>query len=147
MGVRRAQSPDALESLGHRTRQRRQQAAPGEDDRDPVGDAEQLGRERLDGSANEDDVGEAFAAGAARELAQAGRVGVDPDEQPLGFAAGRRVRQPAVARAQVDRDAARVAGQQVSESVIGALEALAADDVHRPSLRRTHPSSSRSISA
>jgi hypothetical protein len=39
--------------------------------------------------------------------------------------------EPAVTRAEVDRDAARVAGELVSESMIRAFEALAADDVHR----------------
>ena len=38
--------------------------------------------------------------------------------------------QPAVARANVDGDPARVTGQELSESVIRAFESLAAHDVH-----------------
>lgn len=59
------------------------------------------------------------------------RLRVHSDEQALGRVTGEDAGQPAVAGADVDGDPAREAGDEISESVIGALEALAADDVHR----------------
>jgi hypothetical protein len=86
--------------------------------------------ERLDRRARVDEVRQTLTLGAPRALAQAGGIRVQSDEQPLRVTARPGERQASVARAQVDRDAARVPDQQVSESVVGALEALAANDVH-----------------
>lgn len=59
-------------------------------------------------------------------------MSVDPDEQPVSGLPRPEVREPAVTRAEVDRDAAREADPRVSESMIRAFETLAADDVHPP---------------
>jgi hypothetical protein len=64
------------------------------------------------------------------DTAQAGRVRVHADEEALAILACERERQTTVTRAEVDRDATLERREEFSESVIGALEALAADDVH-----------------
>jgi hypothetical protein len=71
-------------------------------------------------------------------MTKAGRVRIQSDEETGRRLTGEDVRKPAVAGAEIDRDAARKAGECVSESVIGALEALAADDVHHSIWYRTH---------
>jgi hypothetical protein len=83
---------------------------------------------RSDGRAYVDDV----RAGARGAPAQARGVRVHSDEEALGSVTSEDARQPAVAGADVDGDSALEAGDEISESVIGALEALAADDVHHP---------------
>lgn len=84
----------------------------------------------LDRRPDIEDVGEAGAGRAPGETNQARGVGVDADEQPLGRLTRQPVREPAVAGAEVDGHLPAEAGQGLSESMIRALEALAAYDVH-----------------
>jgi len=128
--VRLAQRADAAEGRDGGARDGREQAPPRKDDRHAIGDAGQLRRELLDGRAYVEDV----RAGARGASAEVGRVRVYSDEETLGRVTRQRAGQPAVTGADVDRDSAREAGDEISESVIGALEALAADDVHGVSM-------------
>ena len=61
-----AQRADALENRDGWTNYGGQQAAPGQDDRHPIGDSVQLRRERLDRRPHIDEVAEACAGRAAR---------------------------------------------------------------------------------
>jgi NADPH:quinone reductase-like Zn-dependent oxidoreductase len=119
-----------LQRLRRWARDGGQQATPGQDDAHAIGDAGQGPRQGLDRGADVQQVGEPLVGGARRERAQSRGDGVDADEQALGLRPRPEVREPAVAGAEVDRDAAREAGQRVSESMIRAFEALAAYDVH-----------------
>jgi hypothetical protein len=125
-----AQTADAAQELRRRAGDGGEKTAPGKDDGDLVRDARQLRRQVLDGGPNIEKVGEMRAIGAPGEMTKAGRVRIQSDEETGRRLTGEDVRKPAVAGAEIDRDAARKAGECVSESVIGALEALAADDVH-----------------
>jgi len=112
----------------------RQEAAPREDDRDAVRDPGELGRQARDRGADEDGVAQALAPGSPGELAQAAGVRVDADEEPRRVLASPKPGQSTVPRAQIDRDPAPIL--RTSGSVIGALEALAADEVHSDSCSR-----------
>ena len=140
---RLAERVDSPEDLDRWPGDSGQQAAPGEDDRDAISDAGQLGRQALDGSPHEDEVGEAVAVGPTREVTEPCLVRVDADEEAIGPLPGEGIRQSAVARPEVDRDAAPEGGELVSESVIGAFETLASYDIHgqpsRVSIARGSP--------
>lgn len=129
-GAGGAQGAHALQEVGRRADHRGEKAAPGKDDRELVGHAGQLGRQLLDRGAYVHHVVELGAQRAARVLAQAGGVGVDADEQTVGCFAGADVGQPSVAATEVDRDPTPVSSQQLSESLIGAFETLAAYEIH-----------------
>jgi len=116
---------------GHaRLRDRGQQAAPGQHDRHAVGSRVQLKRQIFDGRPHVEDVAETDACGASGTFTKRGGIGVDTDEETVWLLPRQRIRKAPVARADVDRDPVAEVGQEVSESVIRALEALAANDIH-----------------
>jgi len=125
-----AQRAHAPEHGHRRSGDSGKQAAPGQHDTHAIRNADEFARQPFDGRASVEKVGEALMSGAPGELAQSRGVCVDPDEQALRLFPCLQVREAAVAGTEIDRDPAREAGEAVSASVIGALEALAADDVH-----------------
>lgn len=129
-GARLTNGADSSKYGHARLRERGQQAAPGQHDRHAVGSRVQLRRQVFDGRPDVDDVAEAVACGASGTFSKSGGIGVDTDEETIRLPPRQRIRKAPVARADIDGDPAAEADQEVSESVIRALEALAANDIH-----------------
>jgi hypothetical protein len=126
-----AEAPDAGKELWNRARAGGEQASPGQDHGDALSDPGQFGRQRLDGRPDVEEVGKPQSLGAAGCLAHAGGDRVHADEQAVGRPPRENEWKMAVTRAEVDPDPAPERGDGVLELLVGALEALAADDVHR----------------
>ena len=75
-------------------------------------------------------LGRRARAARPERCAQRRGVGVHADEQPLGRLPGQDVGEASVAGAEIDGDPAPEGGQEVRELLIGALEPLAANQVH-----------------
>ena len=128
--ARLTQIADAGERRRDGTSYGGEQAAPGEYDRDLVGDTRELGGERFEARPDEDHVGEPLTDGSSGIPAETSGVGVDADEQPVRGLPAERIGEPSVSGAEVEGHPAAEAGQSRSESVVRALEPFAANNVH-----------------
>jgi hypothetical protein len=80
-----AQCANAAKVIDGGTRHRREQAPPGQDDGQPIAGRGELSGQRLHCRANVDEVGEPRAKTLAGELAHAGGIRVDADDEPVSL--------------------------------------------------------------